>query len=68
MNLTEILALAASHIEYEISGPARMALVDAHVLLNNGRLKCARQKALESLLYSIGFDHPDYQLASGYHM
>lgn len=64
MSTFKVLALARKHLGGDMESSARLCLADAVVLVNEGKLEYAKQRALKSLAYSIGILHPDYQKAS----
>lgn len=64
MPLSQILVLARRHLGGDMESSARVCLADAIEMLNVGRLDRAEARALDSLKYSVGVFHPDYQKAA----
>jgi hypothetical protein len=66
MNLDEIIALAHHHFN-EASGDAYSVeftcICDAVALKKMGQPAYAKARAIRSLSYTIGEDHPDYMKA-----
>jgi hypothetical protein len=64
METTEIITLAKARLhEAQMLSSAAICLHDAETLLLAGDHKFARSRAQQSLKYSIGIFHPDYQRA-----
>ena len=59
-----LLHLARKHAEDTKQSSALLCLADAETLYARGELVQARQRALESLKYSVGVFHPDYLQAT----
>lgn len=66
MTTDQILALARKYLgtKDSMESSARLCLQDAINLMNKGELTYARNRALDSLRYSIGILHSDYIKAS----
>jgi len=64
MNVNEAIILARKHIGGEMESSARLCLSDAIRCYDDGLLDAAKKRALDSLLYSVGMFHKDYQRAS----
>jgi hypothetical protein len=64
MQTDKVMALARKHIgKGMMESSARLCLSDANHLFDRGLLDYAKKRALESLKYSIGILHKDYQKA-----
>lgn len=63
MNAYEVIQLAEKHAANgsEMQTSAQMALADAKALQKLGKCTSARNRAVQSLQYSVGVFHPDYQ-------
>lgn len=67
MSTSEVIELAARHHALTASQGMRpsatLALADARRLAGQGNLRDARNRALDSLRYSVGILHEDYARA-----
>lgn len=54
MTTQEIIQTVRKHLGGPMESSARVCLADAIKLYDNGELSLARQRAIKSLLYSIG--------------
>jgi hypothetical protein len=64
MTTDKVMALARKHLGKGLmDASARVCLADANHLYDRGFLDYAKKRALESLKYSIGILHKDYQKA-----
>lgn len=66
MSLTtkEVIELARKHQNKgSMATSAQLCLSDAEHLVNTQRANYARERALTSLMYSVGVFHPDYKAA-----
>lgn len=66
MTAEKAIAIAAYHFSSRsativMASSARLCLEDARELLQQGREDEAKRRALDSLRYSVGILHPDYQ-------
>jgi hypothetical protein len=65
MEAKQIIELARRHVNKgTMSSSAKIALIDAIELEEEGRSIDAANRALSSLRYSVGVFHPDYQAAA----
>jgi uncharacterized protein (UPF0332 family) len=64
MSTLKVIALARKHLGGSMESSARLCLSDAVALLDEGKLEHAKQRALKSLVYSVGVFHADYKKAS----
>lgn len=64
MNTKEVIALARKNLGGQMESSARLCLQDAVNLADKGDLIYAKARALDSLKYSVGMFHKDYQRAS----
>lgn len=64
MTTRDVFALAVKHLGGDMESSARLCLADARQLEAQDREDDARRRALDSLRYSVGIGHPDYQRAS----
>jgi hypothetical protein len=64
MTADQVIALARKHRDAGMPGSARACLADALVCRDRGDLFYAKQRALNSLRYSVGVFHADYVRAS----
>lgn len=63
---SEAIRLARKHIgSGEMVSSARLALADAISLEAEGKLDLAKDRALDSLAYSVGVFHADYKRIAG---
>lgn len=61
MTTIEVINAAAKHAGTGgMISSAKLALNDAIFLMNDGKFKAARLRALVSLAYSVGIFHPTY--------
>lgn len=66
MTTSEVIELAARHALATSKGmrsSAMLALTDARNMAGQGNLRDARNRALDSLRYSVGILHADYARA-----
>lgn len=63
MNTSQILALARKNLGGDMESSARLCLADAVSLYDKGEYAYACNRALDSLSYSVGIFHSDYQKA-----
>lgn len=63
MNAEKTIILARKHLGGDMESSARLCLADAISLYDNGDYQYAKNRALDSLRYSIGILHPDYKKA-----
>ena len=64
MNTKEIIELAEKHVEKEeYLTSSELCLNDAKELLASGKEGYATDRAIDSLRFSVGVFHPDYQKA-----
>jgi hypothetical protein len=63
MNTSQILALARKNLGGDMESSSRLCLADAVSLYDKGEYAYACKRALDSLSYSVGIFHPDYQKA-----
>lgn len=64
MILTDLLKLAKLHAAASTNPSAPVGIADAEKLIGTDREKYARGRLLDSLKYSIGILHRDYELAT----
>jgi len=64
MQTDKVIALARKHIgKGTMESSARVCLSDANHLFDRGLIDYAKKRALDSLKYSVGIFHKDYQKA-----
>ena len=62
MLTSEVINIARAHLgEGSMVGSAKIALQDAAQMYSRGLLADAKDRARQSLKYSVGILHPDYQ-------
>jgi hypothetical protein len=66
MDVDKIIILARKHVGNGavMESSARVCLADAVRLYDEGDLRAARERALRSLIYSVGVFHADYRKAT----
>ena len=67
MNANQIIILARKYVmqgNASMQSSAELCLADAISQYNEGAFDRAKERAIKSLDYSIGFIHPDYKRAS----
>lgn len=65
LTVAQVLSLARKHIgSGSMVSSARLCLADAVKLADEGELGYARERAIQSLKYSVGVFHPDFAKAS----
>ena len=63
MTLEQIIILARKNLGGDMESSARLCLEDAINLRDAGKYDYAAKRAINSLAYSVGVFHPDYQRA-----
>lgn len=64
METQSVIKLAKEKLDGEMESSARLCLNDAVALFNNGNLEVAKNRALQSLRYSVGIFHSAYKKAA----
>lgn len=66
MTTQQVIVTARKHVANgaAMESSARLCLADAVRLADDGDLQYARARAIDSLRYSIGILHPDFDRAS----
>ena len=65
MNVNNVIVLARRHIgNGTMESSARLCLADAVAKFDNGDFDAAKRRALDSLRFSVGVFHKDFERAS----